>query len=66
MTMRAKSGDHAGRDAVIARLRDLLRDRLSSAPPARVKAYQRRENSHATNKPLITINIKIKRTPVSL
>ena len=60
MTMRVESGDHAGRDAVIARLRELLRDRLSSAPPVRVKAYQWRENSHARNKPLITISIKVK------
>jgi hypothetical protein len=66
MTMRVESGDQAGRDAAIARLRDLLRDRLSSTPPMRVKAYQWRENSHATNKRLITISIKVKRTPVSL
>jgi hypothetical protein len=66
MIMRAESGDQAGRDAVIARLRDLLPDRLSSTPPMRVKAYQWRENSHATNKPLITISIKVKGRPVSL
>jgi hypothetical protein len=66
MTMQAESGDHAGRDAAIARLRDLLRDRLSSTPPMRVKAYQWREKGHATNKPLITISIKVKGTPVSL
>jgi hypothetical protein len=58
--MRAESGDHGARDAAIARLRDLLRDRLSSTPPVRLKAYQWRETSRAPNKTLITISIKVK------
>jgi hypothetical protein len=62
MTMRAESDDHTARDAVAARLRDLLRDRLSSTPLVRVKAFQWRETSHATNKTLITISIKVKGT----